>query len=93
MKNIKLYSEYINEELNILKGPSDEEINQMLDKLSPNEALLKSAENDYFIGVKNAIDRGADVNIKDIYERSALMFASKNGHLDLVKYLVKHGAL
>jgi hypothetical protein len=35
---------------------------------------------------------GANVNAKDEYGSTALMLAAKEGHLDVVRFLVEHGA-
>lgn len=73
MKSIKGYYEFINEKLNILTGPSDEETDYELEKLLPNDALNRSIEIDYIRGVKKAIDRGADVKTLNKYGYTYLM--------------------
>jgi len=42
--------------------------------------------------VKAEIDSGKDVNSKDIAGQTALIYASENGRLEVVKYLVENGA-
>jgi len=42
--------------------------------------------------VKAEIDSGKDVNSKDIAGQTALMYASEQGRLEVVKYLVENGA-
>jgi len=42
--------------------------------------------------VKLLIEKGANVNGKGAYDRTALHVAAGNGRLDLVAYLLKHGA-
>ena len=42
--------------------------------------------------VEALLDRGADVDAKDIDGRTALMLAIQNGHLDVVKALIAKGA-
>ena len=41
---------------------------------------------------KMLVDRGADMEVKDINGNTALMYASLKGHLDIAKMLVDHGA-
>ena len=42
--------------------------------------------------VRELIDTEANVDVQDKQRRTALMLASKNGHLDIVKTLVNAGA-
>lgn len=42
--------------------------------------------------VRAEIDGGKDVNSKDIAGQTALMYASEQGRLEVVKYLVENGA-
>lgn len=53
---------------------------------------LKSAENGNFKKIKECLANGVDVNARDIFGYTALMLASINGHFEIVKYLVEHGA-
>jgi ankyrin repeat protein len=43
----------------------------------------------HFEIVKYLVDNGAQVNAKDNYDRTALMFACENGHLEMVKFFVE----
>lgn len=92
MKRLKLYTEFINEKLNILKGPSNEETLEEFDKLPPNEALSKSLNYRFIPGIKRALDRGADVNAKTVDGWTPLIIASYIGNLNIVKCLVENGA-
>ena len=38
------------------------------------------------------IEKGADVNAKDKFGKTALMLASKNGHLEMIELLKANGA-
>jgi ankyrin repeat protein len=42
--------------------------------------------------VISAIEQGADVNYKGKGHFSPIVIAARNGHLDIVRYLVEHGA-
>ena len=42
--------------------------------------------------VKLLVENGADIDVKDYEGCSSLMWASLEGHLEIVKYLVKNGA-
>ena len=44
-------------------------------------------------GVKSAIEHGADVNFRGPGGFNALNAAARNGHLEVVQYLVEHGAV
>ena len=103
MKNIKSFYEFINEELKHLPPPSDEETDDALNNMTPENALLKSTKINYFKGVKDAIKRGAWVDIgEDHNERdddqesfdysdgkTSLMIAVENNNFEIVKYLIE----
>lgn len=42
--------------------------------------------------VREFITRGADVNAEDLDNWTALLYAAKNGHLDIVQMLLEHDA-
>jgi ankyrin repeat protein len=42
--------------------------------------------------VKMLVERGADVNARDVNEITVLMCAAANGNMDIVKYIVSKGA-
>ncbi|POM71191.1 LOW QUALITY PROTEIN: Serine/threonine protein kinase [Phytophthora palmivora] len=53
--------------------------------------LVSAAAHGYLDIVKYlAEEQGVDVNISDYYGRTALMWASKNSHIQVVRYLVKY---
>ena len=58
--------------------------------------LISSARNGNITEVRNLLDRGADVNIKNkqgyYYEYTALMAAAGNGQTEIVKLLIDKGA-
>ncbi len=56
------------------------------------KALLESARNGDFEGVKSALKNRADINAKEKYGDTALNLCAENGHLDIVKYLAESGA-
>jgi len=73
----------------ILKPKSEEEIKSTIDSLSPIDLLIVSSKVGFLIGVKKALERGADIHILNDY---ALRYASRYGHYDLVEFLLKNGA-
>jgi len=74
-----------------LTGPSDEEIMKKnhLIGLSPDRLLVDSSKIGYLVGVKKALESGADLHCD---EDNALVLACKNGKADVVKYLIEQGA-
>ena len=77
--------------INILKPKSKDDVLDQLKKSnkSMNEILIKSAENGFLLGVKYALENGADVHVKD---DDALRWSSYSGHYDVVKLLLDNGA-
>jgi ankyrin repeat protein len=76
-----------------MKPKSDDEILKGLEKLSPINMLLKSAENNFFAGVKKAIEIGANINgMQDEGYYSALMVAAHNENIEMVEFLINNGA-
>ncbi len=70
----------------LMKPKSEEEILKSLDNLSLVELLKKSCQSGYVSGVKLALERGVDPSINDNF---AIEYASKNGHLEIVKLLLQ----
>jgi len=73
----------------ILKGKSKDEIEKGLEKLNPDQLLIKSAELGLLYGVENALNSGADIHDDN---NLALRYAVSNSHLDVVKLLLDRGA-
>ena len=83
---IKKYLDFINEGvLDYLKPNSQEEIEQKLKSLSPNEQLIISTKYNYLTGIKNALERGADISYDDY---KAIVIAGKKGRIDIIEYLL-----
>jgi len=57
-----------------------------------NNELIKSSSDGHLEVVKSLIDKGADVNVKDSGDWTALIWSSAYEHLDIVKYLIGKGA-
>jgi ankyrin repeat protein len=125
MKNIKNFNTFITEELNILKGPSDEETEEAIKDMSAvklfdkccdmklgeyyfqkavekglfknirkNKQLLMAAAAGSINYIKLALEKGANINYRDVYYyfNTPLFYASENNFSTAVKYLVEHGA-
>ena len=61
--------------------------------LSSAESLLKACRNGVLDKVIYLIeDNAVDIECKDRYDQTPLSFACENGHLEVVKFLVKHNA-
>ena len=54
--------------------------------------LLNAAERGDIDKVKHLINEGADVNAKDVYEKTPLHWAAEKGHKEIVEILLKKGA-
>jgi ankyrin repeat protein len=81
----------LNEELKILKGPSDEETDKVFNEFTdPDEALMWSIDNDLGDYIQKAIDKGADIDVKS--KNEWLLYAVIEGKLNVLKYFVKLGA-
>ena len=59
---------------------------------SINQKLVSAVEKGNLADVKQLISDGADVNARDKYGNTPLIYAAAYGYLDLVKYLVSKGA-
>lgn len=57
-----------------------------------NEGLLKASQEGYLSIVKYLLQKGADVNTKNVCDETALILAAGRGHLEIVKYLINKGA-
>lgn len=57
-----------------------------------NEVLIEAAKDGNMLVLKAALDKGADINAKDKNGWTALMWASKNGHSEIVNFLKEKGA-
>ena len=55
-------------------------------------ALMSAALNGHAGVVKVLLDKGADVNVKDISGRTALKYAESKDHQDVIELLKKAGA-
>jgi outer membrane protein assembly factor BamB len=65
---------------------------QVLDQTTLNEQLWDAARDGDVGRVKQALDRGADVNSGNRYKAGALFFAADKGHTDVIALLIDRGA-
>jgi ankyrin repeat protein len=42
--------------------------------------------------IKELIEKGTDVNVRDIFDKTPLLSAIRYKHLEIVKYLIEEGA-
>lgn len=59
---------------------------------STTDYLLFSVEKNYLQHTKKALQQGANVNAKDYFQKTPLMYACENGNLEIVKILLLYGA-
>jgi ankyrin repeat protein len=76
----------------ILRPKSEKEILDASNKMSPKKLLYQSSISGWLPGVKAALERGVDVNVKSPTHYSAIEMAASYGHTDIVEFLLKHGA-
>jgi len=76
---------------NILRPKSEKEILSSLEKsnLNSDDLLIQSSKAGFLLGVKKALDMGANVHGNNDF---ALQMASYHGHLPVIEFLLKHGA-
>lgn len=85
---IKKYNLFKESLLDKLKGPTEENIWNLIKNYDPDSMLVKSCEIGYLQGVKKSLEMGADIN----YDNSlSLYLAVENNHINIVKYLIKNG--
>lgn len=59
---------------------------------SSTDYLLFSVEKNHLQHTKKALQQGANVNAKDYFLKTPLMYACENGNLEIVKILLTYGA-
>lgn len=85
---IKKYNLFKESLLDKLKGPTEEDIWNLIKNYDPDSMLVKSCEIGYLQGVKKSLEMGADIN----YDNSlSLYLAVENNHINIVKYLIENG--
>jgi len=56
-----------------------------------NEVLIGAAKDGNLLVVKSALEKGADINAKNVYSQTVLMLPTINGHTEIVEYLKEKG--
>jgi ankyrin repeat protein len=59
---------------------------------SPGQQLIDACEKGEIAAVRKLLDEGVDVNWKDTLGDTALIYASANGHVEIIKLLLDRGA-
>ncbi|MEM4295602.1 MAG: ankyrin repeat domain-containing protein, partial [Candidatus Anstonellales archaeon] len=76
-----------------LKGINKEKAEELMEneyeQMRENAKLINSSKNGDIIGVVKAFLNGADVNAKDKYGNTALIWATENNNTDIVELLIK----
>ena len=71
---------------------SSKQIKQELTKSNLNAQLLNAAQNGKIAEVRSLISQATDVNVRDEYGWTPLLWASMNGNTDIVRVLLVSGA-
>jgi len=83
----------ISGDFNHVKAQLDAEINiELFDQKTGSRALMYAATNGHLNIVKLLIDKGADINATNHFNRSALSYACIMGQEDIAMYLTAKGA-
>ena len=87
-----LISEVISNGLDCtLKSSSGQKAGEMFPK-EATDLLYNACITGHVTVVRGMLDAGTDVNQCSKFEESPLMWASRNGHIDVINVLVSHGA-
>jgi ankyrin repeat protein len=87
---VKRYEEFLNEELKILKGPSDDEMYDVLKDLNADQILLKCKKFDLGEeGFQIAVDKGL---LKNHTSQERLYLAAEGKSLKYIKKAIEQGA-
>jgi len=70
---------------------SDDETDEKLSAVE--NSFLQAVAHSNFGAVKKYVAQGVNVNVKNSFERDAMQIASRNGSLDIIKFLVRNGAV
>jgi ankyrin repeat protein len=94
MKFLKQFNDFlINEELNILKGPTDIETEEVFNEFSdPELQLWWSITNDLPEYIKKSLKNGAELESRTEYGETPLILAADFNKLNAIKTLVEAGA-
>ena len=60
--------------------------------MTPDQHLLEAAASGHLAGTLVALDAGADINVRDTQERTALCIAVECGHLAIISALLERKA-
>jgi len=71
---------------------SSKQIKQELTKPNLNAQLLSAAQNGKIAEVRSLLSQATDVNVRDEYGWTPLLWASMNGNTDIVRVLLVSGA-
>jgi ankyrin repeat protein len=66
--------------------------NQIFAETSSADYLIFSVERGYLNHVKKAINAGANINSRDYFKKTPLIYAAENGHVEILNLLLLHGA-
>jgi ankyrin repeat protein len=82
-----------------MNSGNEDDLNQLLnrsvnacDEISCCTALHAAAHSNCLPAAKALLSRGADINVRDVWDETPLHFASRAGHVELCNLLLESGA-
>ena len=89
--SLNAYAEDSPQNIEIIKSINSQ-IKQAKIKQNPNAQLLIAVQNGNLAEVRSLLSQATDVNVRDEYGWTPILWAAMNGHTDVVRLLLASGA-
>ena len=90
--NAGVYADEVPQNIQPQRIASSQQVKQAEIKQNLNEKLLIAAKNGKPAEVRSLISQATDVNVRDEYGWTPILWAAMNGHTDVVRVLLAAGA-
>lgn len=77
---------------NLLDKKADPNFKKKMEGFLQVSMLILAVQNDDLNIVKLLVSRGAEIDWRDTFKSTALMYAANQGNKEIINYLVSHGA-